>query len=102
MGFTPCKAEPDIWMRRARNVYEYIAVYVDDLAMAAKDPKAIIHKLTHDYKFKLKGTGPIEFHLGCDFHRDEDGVLCLSPRKYIEKMIDAYVRMFATKPKTNY
>ena len=28
-GFTPCKSEPDIWMRRNGDLYEYIAVYVD-------------------------------------------------------------------------
>ena len=31
MGFTPSKAESDIWMRDAGDHYEYIAVYVDDL-----------------------------------------------------------------------
>ena len=37
MGFSPCKAEPDIWMRPNGDAYEYIAVYVDDIAMAAKE-----------------------------------------------------------------
>jgi len=41
MGFQPCKAEPDIWMQRNSNVYEYIGVDVDDVASAAKDPKTI-------------------------------------------------------------
>jgi hypothetical protein len=73
---------------------------VDDLAIASKDPAEIIRLLTDKYKFKLKGTGPIEFHLGCDFFRDEEGVLCFAPRKYIEKLIDSYERMFGSKPKT--
>lgn len=102
MGFFPCKAEPDIWMCRSDDVYEYIAVYVDDLAIASKDPKEIVGTLRDVYNFKLKGTGPIEFHLGCDFFRDDDGVLCLSPKKYIDKMVDAYERMFGSKPKTKY
>ena len=38
MGFQPCKAEPDVWLRPNDDLYEYIAVYVDDLAIAAKDP----------------------------------------------------------------
>jgi Reverse transcriptase (RNA-dependent DNA polymerase) len=41
IGFFPCKAEPDIWMRKKGNLYEYIAVYVDDLAIAMKDPKEL-------------------------------------------------------------
>jgi hypothetical protein len=100
MGFFPSLADPCIWMRRVDNHYEYIAVYVDDLAIASKNPAEIIRVLTDKYKFKLKGTGPIEFHLGCDFFRDEEGVLCFAPRKYIEKLIDSYERMFGSKPKT--
>ena len=39
MGFSPSKAEPDIWMQCVDDHYEYIAVYVDDLAITSKDPK---------------------------------------------------------------
>ena len=46
MGFYPYKAEPDIWMREKNSLYEYIAVYIDDLAIAAKDPKEITDTLT--------------------------------------------------------
>ena len=103
-GFFPCRAEPDIWMRETEDgsSYEYVGVYVDDLAMALKDPQAFVDRLTNVYKFKLKGTGPLEFHLGCDFYRDEHGTLCMSPKKYIERMTEAYVRMFGEKPKTTY
>jgi hypothetical protein len=41
MGFTPSRAEGDILMRQNKNLYEYIAVYVDDLLIAAKDPANI-------------------------------------------------------------
>jgi hypothetical protein len=101
LGFEPCKAEPDIWLRRDGDVYEYIGVYVDDLAIAMRDPQAFIDVLVNDHKFKLKGTGPIQFHLGCDFFRDEDGTLCMAPRKYIDKMIQNYERMFGEKPRMN-
>jgi hypothetical protein len=98
MGFVPSKAEQDIWMRRNGDIYEYIAVYVDDLAIGAKDPKAIVDLLVGKYEYKLKGTGEISFHLGCDFWRDENGILCFAPLKYIEKMIDTYERLFGRKP----
>jgi hypothetical protein len=84
------------------NVYEYIDVYVDDLAIAAKDPREIVNVLERKYKFKLKGTGPISFHLGMGFFRDEEGVLCLSPRHYIEWMISTYVTLFGVKPSMKY
>ena len=41
--------------------------YVDDLAVSSKDPKAITDTLMITYKFKLKGTGEIEYHLGISF-----------------------------------
>jgi Reverse transcriptase (RNA-dependent DNA polymerase) len=97
-GFIPCKAEPDIWLRPRNGVYEYIAVYVDDLAIAMADPQTFVNTLEDKHQFKLKGTGPISFHLGCDFFRDEEGVLCMAPRKYIEKMMMSYESMFGEKP----
>jgi len=82
LGFTPCKAEPDIWMRRNGEKYDYVGVYVDDLAIAMGDPQTFIDALKDKYKFKLKGTGPIKYHLLMDFFRDDDGVLCGDPRIY--------------------
>ena len=82
--------------------YEYVGVYVDNLAMALQDPETFIDRMTNVYKFKLKGTGQLEFHLGCDFYTDKTGMLCMSPTKYINRMVEAYERMFGQKPKTNY
>ena len=55
--------------------------------------------LKNRYKFNLKGTRPISFHLGCDFFRGSNGVLCFAPYKYIENMVQTYMTMFGTNPK---
>ena len=102
MNFVKSRTEDDIWMRDMGDHYEYIARYVDDLAIASKDPQAIINSLQGDYNLKLKGTGPIGYHLGCDFYRDSEGVLCMSPRRYIDKMITNYEMMFGSKPKQKF
>ena len=82
MGFTPSKAEGDVWMRDMGDHYECIGVYVDDLIIASRNPKGIIDALTaKPHKFKLKGTGEVDFHLGCDYFRDDDGTLCVGPRE---------------------
>jgi hypothetical protein len=57
--------------------------------------------LEKKHKFKTKGTGPISFHLGMDFARDEDTTLCLSSTKYVEKLIKSYKRMFGEPTKQN-
>ena len=85
-------------MHKSGNQYEYVAVYVDDLAFAVKDPQAFIDILKNDYQFKFKEAGPLEFHLGADFFRDEEGVLCMAPQKYIERMVASYEKMFGEKP----
>ena len=68
--------------------YEYIAAYVDDLAICMKDPKSFCDTLKEKYKLKLKGVGPINYHLGCGYTRDEDGTLVADPRKYVEKCLN--------------
>ncbi len=45
--------------------------------------------------------GPINFHLGCDFICDDDGTMCMAPRKYIEKLLGTYKCIFGSKPKQN-
>jgi Reverse transcriptase (RNA-dependent DNA polymerase) len=64
LGFFPYKAEPDIWMRKLDDMYIYVAVYVDDLAIATNNPKYFVDILEKKHKFKTKETGPISFHLG--------------------------------------
>jgi len=74
-------------------------VYVDDLMIASRIPEVIVKALIDEYNFKLNGTGPTKFHLGCDFYRDKQGVLCYAPKKYIEKILDNYRRIYGTWPK---
>jgi hypothetical protein len=62
------------------------------------DPQEFVDVLEKKHKFKLKGTGTIAFHLGCDFFHDEKGILCMAPKKYIEKMMMGYKQMFGEKP----
>jgi hypothetical protein len=99
IGFFQCKAESGIWMRKSHDVYEYNAVFVDDLMIAAKDPSSITTALEDEHHFKLKGTVPLTYHLGCDYFKDNNKTLCYGPRKYIEKMIDQFERMFGAKPR---
>ena len=84
LRFKPSKADPDVWMRPepGGTCYEYIAVYVDDLAIAAKDPQAFCNELKKRYNLKLKGVGPLEYHLGCTYKKDPNGTLAADPRRF--------------------
>ena len=101
LKFKPSKADTDVWMRPepGGTCYEYIDVYVDDLAIAAKDPQAFCNELKKKYNLKLKGVGPLEYHLGCTYKKDPDGTLAADPRRYVNKILESYERMFKEKPR---
>ena len=102
MGFQPSKAEDDICMKYMRDHHECIVRYVDDMIIVSKNHNVITDTLTIKYKLKLKGSRPIKYHLGSGFSRDEHGLLCMSAKKYIDWMIDTYVKMLRFKPKVLY
>ena len=101
MHFKPSKADPDIWVRSSKDgtQYEYKAIYVNGLAIYMKDPQAICDALTEVYKLKLKGVEPLSYHLDCGYTRDEDGTLAADPRKYVDKILEPYEKMFGEKLK---
>jgi len=58
LGWQPCKSENDIWVKKNNNVWEYVAVYLDHLAIAMKDPDTFTKALmAPPYNYKLMGTG---------------------------------------------
>jgi hypothetical protein len=58
---------------------------VDDLLIAARDLGETTGTLENAHKFKLKGVGPLTYHLGCDYFRDKDVTQCYGPCKYIAR-----------------
>ena len=100
MDFIPSRADQCIWLKKNEklNIYEYIAVYVDDSCIAAKDPKEIINVLKSKYHLKVKGDGPLTYHLGADYSQDPDGIMVSQRKKYIEKLKETYISLFNTEP----
>ena len=101
LGFKRSLSDESIFMRPSScgTAYEYVATYVDDLCICAKEPEALLEQLQmKPYEFDLKGSGALNFHLGCSFDRDEDGTLCMDPSKYINKMEESYKRLFGEQP----
>ena len=90
MKFTPSKADPCFWLRKAPNLrcYEYIVVYEDDQCIAPESPSTIIDIFETKYHLKVKGDGKLSYHLGADCFEDPDGTLVSQPRTYIDKLAD--------------
>ena len=78
--------------------YEYIAVYVDDLCIAAESPSAIIESFKTNYHLKVKGDGQLTYHLGADYFEDPDGTFVTQTKKNIDNLADTYRRLFNDDP----
>ena len=64
-----------------------------------EDPEKFLEQLLPaPYNFKQKSSGEVNFHLGCGFGRDSDGVLCMNPSWYVGKIEDAYKQYFKEMP----
>ena len=94
MKFTPSTC---IWLRKTLNLrcYEYVAVYVDDLFIAAESPSAIFKT---KYNLKVKGDGKLSYHLGADYFEDPDETFVSQSRKNIDKSAEPYKRLFNEEP----
>ena len=57
MGFTPCLADPNVWMHPATKpdgtpYYEYVLCYVDDVLIISMDPDGIANELKEHFVLK--------------------------------------------------
>ena len=82
--------------------YEYIAVYVDDICIAAESPSAIVQIFKSKYHLKVKGDSKLTYHLGADYFEDPDGTFVSQPKNYIDKSADTYRRLFNDDPPKGY
>jgi Reverse transcriptase (RNA-dependent DNA polymerase) len=76
IGFKPCVADPDVWMRAAAKnngdkYYEYVLIYVDDILACSTNPQKIMETLSGVYRFKEDPKtkakyGPPDRYLGAN------------------------------------
>jgi len=99
MGFTPSKADSDLWLRDLGTHYEYLGTYVDDLLIASKDPEALIADLKEHYI--LKGVGEPVYYLGGDVEKlgeewsSEPAIYQLSAATYVQNVVEKFKKMFS-------
>ena len=51
------------------------------------------------FKSRNPAVGPLEYHVGCTYKKDPDGTLAADPRRYVNKILESYERMFKEKPR---
>ena len=97
MGFFPSRADPDLWMRKHGNHYEYIARFVDDVIAFSKNPMVIMEELKKTYI--MKGVGKPQYYLGGDvvdtsedWHKEEIKV-AFSAETYIQNCLPKLAKL---------
>ena len=61
LRFSPCKADPDIWMKKAKRVdnsdyWEQVLLYVDDCICISTDPEAIVRNEIGKYFLMMEAS----------------------------------------------
>jgi hypothetical protein len=70
LGYTPCLADPDVWMRSAKQpdgsaCWEYILLYVNDaLAIGVNAEKMLREEIGRYFELKEASIGPPKIYLG--------------------------------------
>ncbi len=93
MGYTSCKAGPDLWYKAETRpednfkYYAYILFYVDNILMMHHDPMTILDKINGYMPLKPSSVGDPDIYLGTNLHRTclKNGAWAwgLSPSKYV-------------------
>ncbi len=70
MGYTSCKADPDLWLKAVtrpnNNVhyYSYILCYVDDILCIHHDPMSVMNEINGYLLLKSSYVGNPDIYLG--------------------------------------
>ena len=97
LGFTPCLADPDIWMKRAVKpdgfkYWEYLLVFVDDLLLVSHDVSKTMEALKKIYRIKEDSVGPPTRYLGATIKQwtinEEEGYKWgMSADEYVQQAV---------------
>jgi hypothetical protein len=97
IGYTPCKADPDLWYKAAVRpddgfkYYAYVLLYVDDVLAIGHDAEDMIYQLDKFFMMKDGSIGDPDIYLGSKLRKVvlDNGVWCwsMSPTKYVQDAV---------------
>ena len=82
LGFTPTRADPDLWIKinNSGKKYEYIATYVDDLIIVAEEPMNYLNAIKEKYPIRNIELNP-EYYLGYNLEVRANNTIKISSKK---------------------
>jgi len=100
MGYSSCKADPDLWLKAVTrpddNVqyYAYILCSVDDILSIHHDPMSVMNKINGYLPLKPSSVGGPDIYLSAKLKQTRlpNGVWAwgLSPSKYVAQAVKNY------------
>ncbi len=97
MGYTSCKADPDLWLKAVTrpednvHYYAYILCYVDDTLCIHHDPMSVMGEINKYSPLKPSSVGDPDIYLGTKLKKTRlpNGVMAwgLIPPKYIVQAV---------------
>ena len=102
MGFVPTRADPDLWIKLngESDTYEYIATYVDDLIVVAKEPMRYLDEIKKQYPIRNIEFNP-EYYLGNNIEVRKNNTMKISSKKYITEVLRKYEEKHGSLKKEN-
>ncbi|MCP3664820.1 MAG: DDE-type integrase/transposase/recombinase [Gammaproteobacteria bacterium] len=90
LGFVRSKNDPCIYTRMVDGELVLLAVYVDDIILAAKSDSVIQSvKNSFSERFGIKDLGPLHYFLGMQVHQSTEGVWLGQPQ-YSKKVLEKF------------
>lgn len=97
LGYKPCKADPDLWMKAKTRpddgveYYAYVLLYVDDCLAIDHDATGALKELDYYFKMKPGSIGDPDIYLGAKIRKVQldNGVYAwgMSPSKYVQEAV---------------
>ena len=74
MKFFSCKADPDVWMRKATKpdgtqYWEYVLCYVDDVLCISLEPKKLLDGISENFTLKAGSVKEPDLYLGAEISK---------------------------------
>jgi len=96
LGFESCKADPDVWMRKATredgfDYYEYVLIYTDDILAISHRPNEIMKLIDGYFPMKPSSIGTPDIYLGGQLSKVTmpNGVIAwsMASSKYVQNAV---------------
>ncbi|KAE8954917.1 hypothetical protein PR001_g32304, partial [Phytophthora rubi] len=91
-GFKSCGADQCVYVKRSKNGFIYVCLYVDDMIIAAKTSEDIREvKDALKNALKMKELGPAKFIVGMEIDHDMTaGTLKIKQTRYIDDVVERF------------